>query len=356
MTTTLTDPPPQTRVAPPPAISSRRKAAVVVQLLIADGHDLSLSGLPEGVQADLTRELGQLRMVDRATVDAIASEFADLLEAVGLTAPGGMDGAISALADRISPAAAARLRAEADAARGTRDPWLSVLALPDADLLGILADEGVEAAAIVVSKLPVARAAALLGQLPGERARRVTFAMSRTGDIRPVTVDRIGTAIARAHAGGGVAAFEGSPQARVGAILDNAVTDKRAALLEGLEQSDAGFAEKVRRAIFTFADIPARLAPVDVPKVVRGVDAAALVAAFAHAGVLGAQATEAAEFLLSNMPQRLADQLREETAERGAVRPADGEEGMRAVTAAIRTAEAGGEITLRVPDEKDEAD
>jgi flagellar motor switch protein FliG len=104
----------------------------------------------------------------------------------------------------------------------------------------------------------------------------------------------------------------------VGAILNVSSAAVRDALLDGLTADDATFADKVRKAIFTFAHLPARVPPRDVPKVVRVVDQATLVTALAGAtGPLEA----VADFILANMSQRMAQTLREEiTAKRQGAR------------------------------------
>ncbi len=84
------------------ALNQRRKAAMIVQLLLAEGHKLPLSSLPEDLQMRITRELGALRMVDRQTLHAVANEFAAELDAVGLTAPGGVERALAALEGQLS--------------------------------------------------------------------------------------------------------------------------------------------------------------------------------------------------------------------------------------------------------------
>jgi flagellar motor switch protein FliG len=107
----------------------------------------------------------------------------------------------------------------------------------------------------------------------------------------------------------------------------------------------------VRRAIFTFVHIPARLSPRDAPKVTRVVDQPVLVTALSAAqGKPGLD--EVVEFLLANISQRLAQGLREEMATRGKVKEKEGEEAMAAVITAIRTLEAAGELTLVLPEEE----
>jgi flagellar motor switch protein FliG len=82
----------------------------------------------------------------------------------------------------------------------------------------------------------------------------------------------------------------------------------------------------------------------------RLVEPAALVTALAAARS-DAALDAAAEFLLANTSQRMAQSLREEAAERGTPRTAEAEAAMGAVVAAIRTLEERGEIVLVSPPE-----
>ena len=133
--------------------------------------------------------------------------------------------------------------------------------------------------------------------------------------------------------------------ARVGAILNVSAAVTRDEVLSGLEQEDAAFAEEVRRKIFTYAHIPTRLSPRDVPKLLRVVDPSMLVTALTFGGA------EVGDFLLTNISQRMAQSLREEMAERGPIRPKDGEAALSGVVAAIRQLEAAGEVSLVLPEE-----
>ncbi|MCC5975402.1 MAG: flagellar motor switch protein FliG, partial [Rubellimicrobium sp.] len=162
-----------------PLLTRRRKAAIIVQLLLAEGQTPPLSRLTEDAQIALTRALGDLRLVDRETLHSVAEEFTRDLESVGLTAASGMDGALAAIGAHLSPSAAARLRTEL-ASRDGIDHWKPVIALSAAELVPIAQSESTEVCAVLLSKLPVARAAELLALLPGDQARRITFAMSRT--------------------------------------------------------------------------------------------------------------------------------------------------------------------------------
>ena len=328
-------------------LTNREKAAIIVRLLLAEGAPVPLTALPDHMQAALTEQMATMRVVDRGTLAAVVAEFIDQLESIGLSFPGGIDGALSMLDGHISPSAASRLRRMAGNS-GKIDPWDRIIPLPPDRLLPVLEDEAVEVGAVLLSKLPVAKAADLLGRLPGDRARRVAHAVSLTGNIDPDTVRRIGLSLAAQLDAVPPKAFDTGPEERVGAILNVSSAAVRDALLDGLTADDAAFAEKVRKAIFTFAHIPARVPPRDVPKLVRVLDQPVLVTALA--GATGPLAP-VAEFVLANMSQRMAQSLREEMAARGAVKDKDAETAQTAVVEAVRRLVDEGEITLIVEEE-----
>lgn len=335
---------------PKRVLAPRQKAAVIVRYLLTEGTSLPLAALPEHMQAALAEQMGQMRLIDRATLDDVVTEFLAELESVGLAFPGGIEGALSMMDGHISQSAAQRLR-RMSSTSSKIDPWERITALPPDRLLPILVSEAVEVGAVMLSKLPVGKAAELLGKLPGERARRVAYAVSMTGNVDPETVRRIGAALLAELDNQPPRAFDQGPVERVGAILNVSPSLTRDDVLQGLEAEDAAFAAEVRKAIFTFVHIPARLNPRDAPKITRLVDQPQLVTALAAAmGKPGLE--EAAEFILSNISQRLAQGLREEMGTRGRVKDKDAEEAMTAIIAAIRMLEASGEITLIQPEEE----
>ena len=329
-----------------PALTGRQKAAIMVRLLISEGADLKLSNLPEDMQTALTEQLGHMRLVDRDTMSAVIAEFVETLEQVGLSFPGGIDGALKALDGRLSPGASTRLQQLARTRDGA-DPWTRIYAADAETLLDVLEPESAEVAAVVVSKLPVSRAADLLGRMPGERARRVAYAVSLTEGIAPAMVARIGASIALELDERPPRAFAIAPAARVGAILNSAPAPVRQALLDGLTEKDQGFADVVRKAIFTFAHIHQRLNPRDVPKVLREVEQSELITALAAALPMpDTDEGRSAEFLLANMSQRMAATLRDEVETRGKVKMKEAESAMAAVVAALRDLADNGDIAL----------
>lgn len=333
---------PTPRPLAPRPLAPREKAAVIVRLLLAEGCDLPLSSLPDAMQADLADQIARMRLVDRATMEGVLREFLEMLEQAGLAFPDGIDGVLGLMGAHLSEDAAARLRRMAG---GPADPWERIATLPPERLMPALESESAEVAAILLSKLPVARAAELLSRLPGDRARRIALAVSRTAATGPETVARIGRALLDDLDSVPARAFAATAAERVGAILNVSPAATRDALLDGLEGEDADFAAALRGTIFTYAHIPARIAPRDASRIIRATDPAALVTALAS----GPPAV--AEFLLANVSARVADNLREEMGERGTVEAKQAEQAQTAVILAIRQLESAGEIALVAPPE-----
>lgn len=331
------------------ALSNRQKAAVIVRLLLAEGVSVPLGELPEPMQEALTHELARMRPIDRDTLRDVANEFASQIDAIGLSFPGNLGGALGLLEDHISPGAAARLRRSSGVAR-SGDPWEVIAGLPVERLLPILQEEAAEVGAILLSKLPVKQAAEILEMLPGDRARRLSVAIRQTSVVGPETVRRIGLSLADQLDAQPIQAFDITPVERVGAILNSSRAATRDEVLAALDADDKEFANQVRASIFTFANLPQRLAKGDVPKAIRVIDQDALVTALAAAtGVYDATA----EYILSNMSKRMADSLRDEIAEKGSIKADDGEAAMAEIIAGIRGLADAGEIHLLADEPED---
>lgn len=329
-------------VVPIRVLSNAEKAAVIVRLLISEGAVPRLTGLSLRQQERLVERMATLPHVDRRTLASVAQEFAQTLDNVGLTFPHTMTGALDLVQDHLSDTARQRLRERADA-EGPPDPWRKLAGLDTAQLSPLIERESAEICAIMLAKLPASKAAALLGELPEDRAHIVAHAVSLTGSVDPTTILRVGASLLAQIDAQPSAAFGGNAAERVGAILNAATSTTRDRVLDGLTDRDALFAGNVRKAIFTFEHIPKRIESKDVPKVMREVNGESITVALA-AGMKSAPVV--VEFLLENMSKRMAEQLREDAEARGVVRGADGEAAMAEIVDAIRALAEAGDIRL----------
>ena len=348
----------------PPLASTGRltrlqKAAVIYRMLGSLGMSLPPGALAPGDEAQLNAAMAGLGGVDPVELAGVIDEF---LMALSPAAPAPPPVAAPALPDlpelpvfpglpelpAIEPLGA--LPGEPGGLPDAEeDPWERVTAQEDPALLAVLQAEAPEVGAVVLSKLKVSRAAELLGQLPGPLARRITYAVSQISEIAPDTVARIGRALGAELGRERPRAFPGGPVERVGAILNFSRAATRNDVLDGLGETDPAFAEAVRKSIFTYLNIPARVGPRDVPKLLKKVDQKVLVTAIAASTADDTRPT--ADFILANISQRMAEALRTEAAELGEIAAADGETAMNGVVAAIRELEEAGEIYLVAEEE-----
>ncbi len=332
----------------PATLTRPQKAAIIVRAILSAGAELPLKDLPEDMQRDLTVQMGGLNTINQTTLDQIVAEFIDEIKNIGLSFSGGFEGALSILDGALDPQLVEKMRREGGIKK-TGDPWERIIGLSVERLLPVLEVESVEVCAVLLSKLNVSKAAELLGNLPGDAARRITYAISLTGAVTPDAVLKIGQSLASQLDSVPPRAFDNGPVERVGAILNFSPANTREEVLEGLDKDDEVFAAKVRKAIFTFANIPTRIDPRDIPKITRGIDQETLAMALAAAQNSGMK--EASEFLLNNISKRMADTIREEIQELGAVKEKDGEAAMAKVVNEIRELEAAGEVFFVAEDE-----
>lgn len=341
--------PVQRPVAAP--LQRRHKAAIIVRFLLSEGADIPLTDLPEDLQQSLTQAMGQLRYIDRDTLSDVLGEFASELEQIGLAFPDGLAGALETLDGKLSPETAARLRREAGV-RQKGDAWARLSAL-DADvLMGFFERESLEVSAVLLSKLPTDKAAGILARMPGDQARRVAFAVSRTEQVTPEAVYRIGVSLATQIDQAPPKEFAKPPAKRLGEILDVSTANTRDSVLTGIEEDDAEFARALRGVILTFADLQYRLKPIDAPAVVRtiGDDDMALIIS----GATEENDISSWKFMLANMSKRLSDQLRSQARERTTPDTEEVETAMARVVKVIRRMQTeNGLELLPIPDVKE---
>ena len=108
-----------------------------------------------------------MRRVDRETLQSVVKDFLTELDEVGLSFPGGIEGALTIMDGHISASAASRLR-RLNGSSSTVDPWERLTAVSVDLLAEALQDESVEVAAVALSKLPVQKAAEWLRTHAGD--------------------------------------------------------------------------------------------------------------------------------------------------------------------------------------------
>ena len=333
-------------------LAGPQKAAIIIQMVLSEGGSLPLSSLSPHSQTRLMQDFVELGRVDRATLAVVVADLERDLGSLGLSFPRSVSDALSTLEAHLNPELVTNLRSELGLT-STPSPWGKITTLPNDKLLDLIPNEDPTIAAIILSKLEGEKASEILDEMSPELAGQVSLAMQNTGAIRPDMLARIGAMLLEALPGEAPKAFAEPPALRLANVLNAASPDRRDAVLAALTDRDAPFAEAVRASIFTFGDIPTRIAAVDISKVIRDVSQEDLIQALCYGAGPEAEATE---FILSNLSQRMADALREEIAELGTVEQKPGETAMGKLTSAIRRLVDAGDITLIKPVSEAETD
>jgi flagellar motor switch protein FliG len=331
----------------PRRMGQQQKAAVIVRLLLGQGVSPGVQRLAPHHQTRLAHIISELGNIDRQTLAAVVREFTDRIDNLALSFPDGLSETLELLEPHLGEDALNALRVAAANSDGN-DPWARVSVQPVERLAPLMESESAEVCAVLLSKLTVAKAAALLSEVPEDRAQILAHTVALTETISPDLVDRIGVHVAQILDAIPPQAFAKTAAERVGAILNSTPQSSRDKMLEGLTTRDAPFAKEVRKSIFSFNHIPERVDPPDVPIIVRKADAQTIIVAFA-AGLTAAPLS--VEFLLENMSKRLAEQMRDEAEGLGTPKPEEGEAAMSDLVATIRDLADQGEITLLPPPE-----
>lgn len=330
-------------------LSGPQKAAIVIRMILTEGGEMSLSNLSPALQLKLATEYASIVRVNKATMDAVVAEFEAGLETAGLEFPENADDVLDHMQGLLAPDMTNELR-DRFGLGADNDPWRAIQEMEPGQIAKMLGQESPFVGALVLSKLKPDLASEVLELMEGDIAKSMMLAIANTNAVPPDPVHRIGGRVAELGTQKTVSAFDKTPVLRTAAILNATSTEQREALLAAFEEQDASFAKQVRKAIFTFADIPKRIKTEDIAKFVRNVPAEAMVMALAAGQAV---LPEAVDFILDNMSKRMAQGLREEMVELGEVAPKPGEAAMSQVTSVIRAMVDEGTLKL-VEDEEDE--
>ena len=334
------------------SLTKSQKAAVIVHLLLREGADPGVARLSSALQRRLAKTLSSVGQVDKRALAAVASEFASQLDGENLLFPKDLRGAIRALDGVLSPNVVSDLASEMTG--GTVDEianssWDALAAMDVDSLTALLRNESPEVIAIALSKLKPVRAAAVMQRMDPDKAIAISIAFASTTDVPTDTVSRIGLSLSGSSSVTVPKAFVGDPAERVGAILNAATSSDRARVLDALDETMPPFAARVRSAVFSWENIPDRMDPRDVPRILREIENDTIMKA------CNANPNEkVAAFLLSSISKRLAAQMREQMEEGDRPKGQDVEEARIAIAAAIRAMEERGELVLLTNDETDD--
>ncbi len=329
-------------------LSGSQKAAILVQMILADGGKMDLGSLEPAAQMRFATDYASIVRVNRATLDAVVAEFEMQLETAGLEFPENLDDVLGNMEGLLAPDLTHQLRDRFGLGTDT-DPWRAIVEMEPAEIAKMLGLESAYVGALILSKLRPEQANEVLELMEKDLGTAIVMAIANTGAVPPDPVHRIGTRVAAKSTVTTPKAFADTPVIRAASILNAASGVQRDEYLAAFEAKDESFAKQVRKAIFTFADIPGRVSETDVPKFVRAVPAEAMVMALTYAQE---ELQVVVDYILDNMSKRMAASLREEMVDLGNVATKPGEAAMSQVTSVIRALADDGTLKLVVEEEE----
>lgn len=227
-----------------------------------------------------------------------------------------------------------------------RDPFISIRSVDAQTIASILSGEHPQAAAVVLSELPAKKSSEVLSFL-GEGVR--LSAISRMASCETVTAEakaRIAETIckrleATTIAGTGEVMVTRPDESlrKVAVILRNLGKELRDGLLGAIRGKDEKTAEKVAELMIVWADIP-QVTDRSLQEALRGIDSRKLALALYKAE------TEIVEKIRSNISERAADALDEETSLMSAPKKEDIEEAREEIVQALRQMNEKGELAF----------
>jgi len=311
-------------------LTGKQKAAMLLMSLDA----VSAAELLKGVDAEVVQELAvELAYLDAAGLRdsresaEVANQFCNSLQGdTGFHLKNFLD---VMLKSTVGNEKAEEIQAQIENLLQKRDPFMPIRSANSQTLASILEDEHPQAIAVVLSELPPKTSSEVLGLL--EEGVRLS-AISRMVGSDSVAVEarsRIAETVCKrletlAGEGGGAEVEGEGPLRKVAVILRNLGKELRDGLLTALQDKDSEAGEKVAGLMVIWDDIP------------QVADALALV-----------KADEAIiEKIKSNISERAAAAIDEETSLMSAPKKEDIEQAREDIVASLREMNEKGELNF----------
>ena len=329
------------------ALTGKQKAAMLLMSLDATTAAELLKGLDAKVVQELAVELAYL---DAAGVGGskqsteVAQQFCGLLQA---KEEFHLNRFLSEmLKTTVGDEKAEQIQTQIQDSLYKRDPFISIRSADPHTIASVLESEHPQAAAVVLSELPPKKSSEVIGLL-GEGIRlssisRMTSCETVTAEAKAriaETICRRLEAITAVGAGEAVAAQPEQSLRKVAVILRNLGKELRDGLLGAIQGKDEKAAEMVAKLMIVWEDIP-QVAARSLQEALRGVDAKKLALALYKADEV------IVEKIRSNISERAAATVDEETSLMAAPKKEDIEGAREEIVQILREMNQKGELTF----------
>lgn len=227
-----------------------------------------------------------------------------------------------------------------------RDPFISIRSADSKTLASILGTEHPQAVAVVLSELPPRKSSEVLGLLEQDVRLGAISGMTGIGSISTEAKRRIAQMVcgrleilAASRQGGAEPTIDEQPLRKVAVIMRNLGKEIRDGLLAALQEKDSQAGEKVAELMVLWEDIP-QITDRSMQEALRGVDSRKLALALFKADEV------IVKKIRSNISERAAAAIDEETSLMSAPKKEDIEAAREELVLAMREMNKKGEISF----------
>lgn len=328
-----------------PPLDIRRAAVLLTSLPEDEAAQLLAKLTPKQVE-HVTVEIAKLGAISGDEQEAAIKHFADSNPGSFSGGAGGLDLAKTLVERALGKNASGTLENVRQQIQAV--PFGFLQRIDSQHLLTFIVDEHPQTIALILSHLPPAKAAEVIGGLPSERQLAVVRRIAHMSQTNPEIIGEVERGLEHRMASVMSQQFETAGGVESVAEILN-VTDRATerGLLENLAQEDPELVEEIRRLMFVFEDI-CKFSSKDIQTVLKNVESSQ----WAMALKTASEALK--EKILGNMSSRAADMLREEMDYLGPVKRSTVEQVQQQIVDAVRRLEETGEITVAAGDEVEE--
>ncbi len=319
--------------------SGVQKAAIFLITLGPEKASVIFQHLKEEEIEELTLEIANTRSVSPQDKEEVLDEFYQVCLAQQYIAEGGIGYAKELLEKALGDERAQGVISKLTASLQVR-PFEFIRKTDPSQLLNFIQDEHPQTIAMILSYLPAAQAAMVLGALPPEKQADVARRIAQMDRTSPDVIKEVERVLERKLASlvnqdytivGGIDAIV--------SILNSVDRSTEKHIMESLEIEEPELADDIRKKMFVFEDI-LLLDDRSIQRVLRDVENADLELA------LKGSTEEVQNVVFRNLSKRLAAMLKEDMDFMGPVRMKDVEEAQQKIVAVIRRLEDSAEIVI----------
>ncbi|KUO70115.1 MAG: flagellar motor switch protein FliG [Desulfosporosinus sp. BRH_c37] len=316
-----------------------QKAAILMISLGPESSAQVIKHLADAEIDQLTLEMANLRKVTPEQRDYVVEEFHQMCMASDYITQGGIEYAREVLERALGESRAFDIISRLSSSLKMR-PFDLVRRTDAKQLFSFIQGEHPQTIALIMTHLPVDKAATLLSSLPPDRQADVAKRVAMMGRTSPEVLNEIEKVLERKITS--LAPTDYSASGGIQSIVDVLNRSDQGTVkvvMDALEMEDPELAEQIKRQMFVFEDL-VMLDDRGIQLVLREVETKDLGLA------LKGSNPEVAQKILSNMSARAGQMLKDDMEFMGPVRLRDVEDAQQRVVKVIRKLEESGVIVI----------